>query len=127
MTDRDLPSIDVAIAGPFGPDEARVVWRRIAWRLAGADAAVTCDVGAVGRPDVVTVDGLARLQLLAGRSGCRIRLRQACPELRDLLDLTGLLEVLPCSRSDLELRREAEEREPPRRVEEERDPGDPVT
>ncbi len=47
-----------------------------------------------GRPDVGTVDQLGRLQLAARRLGCAVRLRDACPELCDLLDLCGLGEVL---------------------------------
>jgi hypothetical protein len=40
------------------------------------------------------VDELARLQLAAGRLGCSIRLRGACVELRELLDLVGLSDLL---------------------------------
>jgi len=73
---------------------------------------------------------LARLQLTALRSGRRIRLRNACGELHDLLALVGLVELLPVvgpeERSDLEPLRLAEQREQLRRVEEERDPGDPA-
>jgi hypothetical protein len=88
-------------------------------------AVVTCDVTALGHPDAASVEALARLQLLARRSGCRVRLRHACIELRDLLELMGLSEILPCW-SDLEPGREVEEREPPSGVEEERDPIDPI-
>ncbi len=52
-----------------------------------------CDVsGAV--PDGVTIDALARLQLAAGRHGCRVRLRQPSSELLELLDFVGLSEAL---------------------------------
>ncbi len=47
-----------------------------------------------GRPDVSSVDALARLQLAARRLGCSIRLRDPCPELSALLDLVGLREVV---------------------------------
>ena len=40
--------------------------------------------------DLSLVDELARLQLAARRLGCAIELRDACPELLDLLDLVGL-------------------------------------
>jgi ABC-type transporter Mla MlaB component len=53
-----------------------------------------CDVKDVP-PDAVTVDALARLQLAAHRNGCRIRLRDASPELRALVDFLGLTDVLP--------------------------------
>ena len=57
-------------------------------------------------PDLGLVDRLARLQLAARRLGYAIRLRNPCDELRALLDLVGLSDVLP-----LEAGREAERRE----------------
>jgi hypothetical protein len=47
-----------------------------------------------GRPDLAMVDELARLQLAARRLGCSVGLRQACPELLELLALVGLRAVL---------------------------------
>jgi hypothetical protein len=47
-----------------------------------------------GRRDLEVIDALARLQLAARRVGCTIRLRDVCPELSELLHLTGLTEVL---------------------------------
>jgi len=58
---------------------------------------VICDVGGILSPDVVAVGALARLQLTARRLGCRIRLRHASAELKELLKLTGLSYVLPHS------------------------------
>lgn len=52
-----------------------------------------CDVTGV-EPDALTVDALARLQLTAGRHGCRVRLRNASDELRDLVAFMGLRDVL---------------------------------
>jgi hypothetical protein len=46
-------------------------------------------------PDAVTVEALARLQLAARRHGCRVRLRNASPGLRDLVAFMGLRDVLP--------------------------------
>jgi hypothetical protein len=46
------------------------------------------------RPDLSVVDELARLQLAARRLGCSIRLRDACGQLWELLDLAGLAEVV---------------------------------
>jgi ABC-type transporter Mla MlaB component len=111
------------------PADVIGLWDGIRSRLsprAGAPVVVTCDVAALSHPDAASVEALARLQLLARRSGCRVRLRDACVELRDLLELMGLSEVLPCS-SDLEPGWEAEERKPPGGVQEERDPVDPIT
>lgn len=56
------------------------------WPLAGLD-----------RPDLAVVNELARLQLAARRVGCSIRLRAACTELCELLDLVGLGELGPDS------------------------------
>jgi hypothetical protein len=47
-----------------------------------------------GRPSLEAVDELARLQLVARSLGCSIRLRDACIELRELLQLVGLYDVL---------------------------------
>jgi hypothetical protein len=46
------------------------------------------------RPDLSLIDELARLQLAAQRCGCSIRLRDACGQLWELLDLAGLAEVV---------------------------------
>jgi anti-anti-sigma regulatory factor len=96
--------------------------------LEGSDAdLVVCDVGALACPDAVTVDALARLQLTAHRLGRSIGLRHASSELRDLLDLTGLGEVVPlCGRLRLGSGRQAEQREQPGGIEEEGHPGDPL-
>ncbi len=59
--------------------------------LAGSDAElVVCDVRALVDPDASAVDALARLQLTARRLGCRIRLRHASSELRELIAFMGL-------------------------------------
>jgi hypothetical protein len=57
---------------------------------------IGCEVGLLTDPDLGTVDELARLQLAAVRRGARIRLLNATAELRGLLVLTGLDDVLPC-------------------------------
>ena len=81
------------------------------------EAVVVCDVSGL-RADIVTVDALARLQLTARRLGRRIELR-GTPELARLLAFVGLADVL-----GLGPRRQPEEREQPRRVEERVDRGD---
>ena len=53
-----------------------------------------CDVD----PDAVTVDALARLQLAARRLSCRLLLRNASPELLELVAFMGLADVLQESR-----------------------------
>ena len=87
---------------------------------------LVCGVGAVRRPDVATVDALAKMQLAALRHGCTVRLRDASPRLVELLELVGLREVLGCCEpSALEARRQSEEREEAFRVQEEVQPADP--
>ena len=55
---------------------------------------VFCDMDGVVA-NVATVEALAHLQLVAQRSGCRIRLRNASAELRELVAFMGLRDVLP--------------------------------
>jgi len=60
---------------------------------ATAPVIVTVDVGRL-RVDIAAVDWLARLALLTRRQDGRLVLRNASPELRDLIELAGLHEVL---------------------------------
>jgi len=62
-------------------------------RESGADV-VVCDVHGVDC-DAVTVDALARLQLAAQRTGCRVHLRGACPDLVELVEFMGLRDAFP--------------------------------
>ena len=82
----------------------------------GADVLV-CDASRLAEADAVAVDAVARLQLTARRLGRRICVRHAPVELEELLRLTGLAEI--CGLRAV-LEREAEEREDPLGVEEER-------
>jgi hypothetical protein len=50
-----------------------------------------------GRHDLALVDALARLQLVAHRLGCSVRVRDPGDELRGLLDLVGLTDVMGCT------------------------------
>ena len=125
---------------PSAPSRADVESMRDDVReLAGCEGDPMCDVGDVAEPDADTIDALARLQLLAVRVGVRFRFSSACEELRDLLALTGLADVLPCeqppcdpprhaassgSSSGVEPLGQAEQREQALRVEEERDSRD---
>jgi anti-anti-sigma regulatory factor len=102
---------------------------------------VICDVGAITDPDASTLEVLARLQLMARRLGCGMRLHGASGRLRALLAVTGLSEVLPLEHptetlrcaprlggdpAALERERQAEEREEAVDVEEVVDPVDPA-
>ena len=119
--------VSVVLDAPLAPTHVPRLWEQIEALLDdGLPALIECNVAAIERPDAQMIETLARLQLAAQRAGCRILLRHACGELRGLLELMGLTEVVPCSGSGLEPGRETEHREPPGRIEEERDPGDPV-
>jgi len=96
-------------------------------RLTARAHVILVDAATFGRPDAATIDALARLALTARRRGCRVRLVHASADLRDLVVLVGLAGVMPCETgSGVDGRRQPEQREEPCRVEEERDPGDPV-
>ncbi|MGW2593388.1 STAS domain-containing protein [Streptomyces sp. NPDC001515] len=64
--------------------------------LAATDARVVdCDVGGIEHPDLTSVEAVARLSLVARRvGGRRLRLVGAPPELRLLLDLVGIEDVV---------------------------------
>ena len=80
---------------------------------------LVCDVRALAS-DALAIDALARLQLAARRIGLEIKVRNASAELRGLVELVGLTEVLR-----VEPGREPEEREEGLRAEEERELDDP--
>ncbi|AQU66861.1 STAS domain-containing protein [Streptomyces niveus] len=87
-------TILLAVRGPITAADVPQLCDQLAARLRESDATdAVCDVGALGRPTAVTVNALARLQLVARRRGCRIRLSGAGPELLLLLELVGLTEV----------------------------------
>ena len=77
-------------------------------------------VSPIVRPDLSTIDALARLQLAAHRLGFEVRLCHASRELKELIAFAGLDGVLR-----VEARRETKEREQRLGVEEERELHDP--
>ena len=84
-----------AVRGPIAQDDLPGLCDRVCRLLGTSGARVAlCDVAGV-RPDAVTVEALARLQLGARRHGCRIRLVNASDELRELVSFMGLRDVLP--------------------------------
>ncbi len=63
-------------------------------RLSRTDMSVyVCDLSGA-RPTAATVDSLARLALMLRREGSRLVLRQATPELVELIAFMGLTEAL---------------------------------
>lgn len=65
----------------------------------GADL-VICDVGMLDAWDLVTIDVLAHLTLMAQRLGCTIQVTGVCDQLAELIAFVGLNEVLPVYRPD---------------------------
>jgi STAS domain len=124
---------------PSAPSRADVeALREQVREMTDGDGTPICDLGNVAEPDADTIDAMARLQLVALRVGSRFRFSEACEELRDLLALTGLSDVLPCDapcgppprertarRSGVEPIGQAEQREQALRIEKERDSRDP--
>ena len=95
MTAPAPQAIAFAVHGPIARADLPGLCERVCGLLerSGADLAL-CDVRGVDS-DAVTVDALARLQLASRRHGCRVRLRNASKELRELLAFMGLRDVLP--------------------------------
>jgi anti-anti-sigma regulatory factor len=55
---------------------------------------VVCDLTRITRPDAAVIEALARVQLTALRLGVTVVYRHTSPEVRELLDLAGLSQVL---------------------------------
>jgi ABC-type transporter Mla MlaB component len=95
MADPAPQPLEFAIFGPIARADMPGLCDRVCDLLAASGATVAyCDVRSVD-PDAVTVDALARLQLAARRHGCQVRLRNASPQLHQLLAFMGLCDVLP--------------------------------
>ena len=112
------PEVDrlVPAGGIVHPNVAAVVaWGRIVY-VGGRVPTIGWVVVGYGRPDLATLDGLARMQLAARRLGGAIRITEMCPDLAELVDLAGLRR---------ELTGEAEEGEDAIGVEERVNRGDP--
>jgi len=65
-------------------------WCRVTIVSPGGTALFTAPLWGRGLPDLVVVDGLARLQLHVRRGGGRLVLHDVSPPLADLLTLAGL-------------------------------------
>jgi ABC-type transporter Mla MlaB component len=85
-------SIVFAVRGPISRADLPGLCDRVC-ALLPANAVACCDVSSVPA-DAVTVDALARLQLAAHRRGSVVHLRNSSPQLRELVALMGLTEVL---------------------------------
>jgi ABC-type transporter Mla MlaB component len=113
------------IGGRITPADIPALCLRAEAVLAAGDLdPLVCDVATLAHADAVAVDALARLHVLARRHRCNINLLGVSRQLKDLLALMGLCDVLVCrERLPLEARWEPEQREQARRVEEEGDSG----
>jgi ABC-type transporter Mla MlaB component len=87
-------TVAFAVRGPIAHEDLPGLCDRVCALLGAKTPSVAlCDVHGV-EPDAVTVDALARLQLAARRYGCRVRLRGASEDLRELVAFMGLEDVL---------------------------------
>jgi anti-anti-sigma regulatory factor len=87
----------ISLDGPIDRADISAFCRRALERIERSEGdPVVCDLGRVPRPDAVTVEALARLQLEARRHGGPQVLRGASGALRDLVAFTGLDRALPC-------------------------------
>jgi ABC-type transporter Mla MlaB component len=125
---RELDAIFLLISDPISRTDIPELGERLRELLEGSEAdLVVCDVGPLTQPDAVTVDALARLQLIARRLGGEIRLCHACGKLRELIALIGLDDVVPlCECLALEPQWQTKKGKQPRGIEEEADPADPT-
>lgn len=90
-----VTTISFAVRGPIRRTDLPGLTRRIcALFTAAAPDLARCDVTGV-RADVVAVEALAGLQLLAGQHRCRVLLHGCSADLRQLVALLGLADVLP--------------------------------
>jgi len=87
------PTLIFAIYGPIRREDLPGLCDRVCALLPPGPAVALCDVQGV-EPGAVTVDALCRLQLAARRRACRVRLRGASRELRELVAYMGLDDVL---------------------------------
>jgi len=98
-------SFELSVRGPISPADVPGLCARVQELVAsggggcpnGGVVDLVYDVSELGVPDLATVDALARVQLSAARLGHRLVLQDASPEVRQLLDLAGLADVLPAA------------------------------
>jgi ABC-type transporter Mla MlaB component len=95
MATHERSTITFSIASPIERSDLPGLFSRVCMLLASSGATLAlCDVTDADA-NAVTVDALARLQLVARRSGCQVRLRNASRELCALVAFMGLQDVLP--------------------------------
>ncbi len=88
-------TVTVTVPSPLARAELPGLFSRTCTALArdrGCEL-LLCEVAGVAA-DAVALDALARLALAARRAGARVRLRGSSRELRELIVLAGLADVL---------------------------------
>lgn len=83
--------LELRLGGPPAPDD---VGRLCELLAAAPPTVVVCDVGGLDHAGLAAVDAVARLRLAARRGGHRLLFRGAGPELRGVLGLVGLGDLL---------------------------------
>ena len=82
-----------SVHGPITAEDLPGLCDRVCRILSAAGSPfAVCEVDGV-EPSAATVDALCRLQLGAHRLGCRVALRGASEELRELVEFMGLEDV----------------------------------
>jgi ABC-type transporter Mla MlaB component len=85
----------MVISGAIADGDVPALCSRAARLLDGlSEPTLVCDVHGVDPADAAAVDALARMQLTALRRGRRIKFDRVPSELRDLIHLVGLRDVL---------------------------------
>jgi len=92
-----LYQVAFAVRGPIRRADLPGLCERACALLERSDSIIRCAVDPA-EADAVTVDALARLQLVARRRGCTVVLERASPALLALVQLMGLEDVLPAGR-----------------------------
>ncbi|WP_190232837.1 STAS domain-containing protein [Streptomyces avicenniae] len=88
-------SAEFVVWGPLVRADVPGVCARLEDELRRTGAGtVTVDLAAVTGAGAAAVDAVARLRLTAGRAGCRVRFLHVAAELRAVLTLVGLGELL---------------------------------
>jgi ABC-type transporter Mla MlaB component len=86
--------VEFFVDGPILRSDVPALARRLSALIERTGAAtIVCQLRGVGA-SAVSLEALARLQLVAGRHGCRLALRGASRELRELVEFAGMQDVL---------------------------------
>ena len=86
--------VEFSVDGPIAPADVPALASRLSALLEDSlEAAVVCELHRVSAT-AVSLEALARLRLVALRHGCRMTLHGASGELRELVALAGLEDVL---------------------------------